>query len=106
MISERTRAALAELKSYHATMLVTRAEEWCVEAESAEEARQLLAAGGGHRCHLGDRLHMRWSASRTEAARRWAAVAGWLKGLKPSANARRVQTTESQREYPLARINR
>ena len=98
MISERTRAALAELKSYHATMLVTRAEEWCVEAESAEEARQLLAAGGGHRSHLGDRLHMRWSASRTEAARRWAAVAGWL---KPSANARRVQTTESQREYPV-----
>jgi hypothetical protein len=29
MISERTRAALAELKTYHATMLVTRAEEWC-----------------------------------------------------------------------------
>ena len=27
-----------ELKTYHATMLVTRAEEWCVEAESPEEA--------------------------------------------------------------------
>jgi hypothetical protein len=35
-------------------MLVTRAEEWCVEAESAQEARELLAAGQGHRCHLGD----------------------------------------------------
>lgn len=40
-----------------ATMLVTRAEEWCVEAESVEKARELLAAGLGHRCHLGDRLH-------------------------------------------------
>ena len=46
-----------ELKTYHATMLVTRAEEWCAEAESPEEARELLAAGLGHRCHLGDRLH-------------------------------------------------
>jgi len=34
-----------ELKTYHATMLVTRAEEWCVEADSPEEARELLAAG-------------------------------------------------------------
>jgi hypothetical protein len=46
------------LKTFHATMLVTRAEEWCVEAESAEEARQLLAAGAGYRCHLGDCLHV------------------------------------------------
>ena len=45
-----------ELKTFQATMLVTRAEEWCVEAESAEEARELLAAGHGHRCHLGDRI--------------------------------------------------
>jgi hypothetical protein len=37
-------------------MLVTRAEEWCVEAESVEEARELLAAGLGHRCHLGERV--------------------------------------------------
>src|SRR6478752_4248185 len=29
-------------KMFHATMLVTRTEEWCVEAETAEEARQLL----------------------------------------------------------------
>ena len=47
-----------KLKTFHATMHVTRAEEWCVEADSAEEARELLAAGGGHRCHLGDRLHV------------------------------------------------
>jgi hypothetical protein len=44
-----------EIKTYHATVLVTRAEEWCVEAESPEEARELLAAGIGHRCHLGER---------------------------------------------------
>jgi hypothetical protein len=48
---------IPELKTYRSTMLVTRAEEWCVEAESVEEARELLAAGLGHRCHLGDRLH-------------------------------------------------
>ena len=36
-----------ELKTFHATMLITRAEEWCVEAESEEEARELLAAGQG-----------------------------------------------------------
>jgi hypothetical protein len=46
----------SDLKTYHATMLVTRAEEWCVEAGSAEEARELLAQGLGHRCHLGERL--------------------------------------------------
>jgi hypothetical protein len=45
------------LKMFHATVLVTRAEEWCVEAERAEEARELLAHGCGHRCHLGDRVH-------------------------------------------------
>jgi hypothetical protein len=50
------RKPLPELKTYHATMLVTRAEEWCVEAESVEEARELLAAGLGHRCHLGERV--------------------------------------------------
>jgi hypothetical protein len=43
-----------KLKTFHASMQVTRLEEWCVEAESAQEARELLAAGQGHRCHLGD----------------------------------------------------
>lgn len=47
-----------KLKTFHATVHVTRAEEWCVEAESAEEARQLLASGVGHRCHPGDRLYL------------------------------------------------
>ena len=48
--------AQPELKTFHATVLVTRAEEWCVEAESPEEAHELLAQGLGHRCHLGERL--------------------------------------------------
>ena len=43
-----------KLKTFQATMLVTRMEEWCVEAASADEARELLASGNGHRCHLGD----------------------------------------------------
>jgi hypothetical protein len=46
------------LKTFHATLVVTRAEEWCVEAETAEEARGLLAEGQGHRCQLGDCLHL------------------------------------------------
>jgi hypothetical protein len=41
-------------KTYHATMQVTRIEQWCVEAQSAEEARELLAAGAGYRCEIGE----------------------------------------------------
>jgi len=43
-----------KLRTYHATMLVTREEEWCVEATSPEEAQALLEAGEGHRCSLGE----------------------------------------------------
>jgi len=39
---------------YHATMLVTRAEEWCVEAASPEEAKARLQKGEGHRCTPGE----------------------------------------------------
>ena len=46
------------LRTFHATMAVTRLEDWCVEAETPEQARALLAAGNGHRCHLGDCLHI------------------------------------------------
>jgi hypothetical protein len=46
------------LKTFHATMAVTRLEEWCVDAETVEEAKALLAAGQGHRWRLGDCLHM------------------------------------------------
>jgi hypothetical protein len=35
-------------------MLVTRTEEWCVEASSPEEAQALLEAGEGHRCSAGE----------------------------------------------------
>jgi hypothetical protein len=42
------------LKTFHATVYVTRVEQWCVEAETAEEARELLAAGAGYRCEIGD----------------------------------------------------
>jgi hypothetical protein len=45
-------------KVFHATMRVTRAEEWWIEAETAEEARALLAAGQGHRAALGERVHV------------------------------------------------
>ena len=39
-------------------MQVTRIEEWCVDAETADEATALLAAGQGHRCRLGDCLNV------------------------------------------------
>jgi len=39
-------------------MVVTRMEQWCVDAETAAEAKALLARGEGHRCHLGDCLHI------------------------------------------------
>jgi hypothetical protein len=39
-------------------VLVTRVEEWFVEAESAEEARSLLASGHGHRAGMGERVHL------------------------------------------------
>ena len=47
-----------KLKTFHAAMLVTRAEEWCVDAETREQARELLASGQGHRCQLGDCLNI------------------------------------------------
>ncbi len=39
-------------------MLVTRLEEWWVEAETAEEAQALLAAGDGHHAVFGERVHV------------------------------------------------
>ena len=45
-------------KTFHATLVVTRLEEWCVDAETAAEAKALLAAGQGHRCHTGECLHV------------------------------------------------
>jgi hypothetical protein len=45
-------------KTFYATMQVTRVEDWCVEAETAEEARELLASGFGQRCHIGECLYV------------------------------------------------
>ena len=47
-----------KLKTFHAIVHVTRVEEWCVEAETAEDARELLAAGAGYRCQIGDCLNL------------------------------------------------
>jgi hypothetical protein len=38
-------------------MIVTRTEEWCVDAENEEEALALLEAGEGHRCDTGVAEH-------------------------------------------------
>jgi hypothetical protein len=48
----------AKPRLFHARMLVTRLEEWCVEAETAEQARALLAAGAGHRCTPGESIQV------------------------------------------------
>jgi hypothetical protein len=50
--------AKSKLQTFHATMVVTRVEEWCVDAASPEEARALLEAGQGHRCAGGDAVHV------------------------------------------------
>jgi hypothetical protein len=39
-------------------VLVTRAEQWWVEAETVEEAQELLASGHGHHSSLGERIHV------------------------------------------------
>lgn len=41
-------------KTFHASVHVTRVEDWCVEAETEEEARALLASGQGERLGIGD----------------------------------------------------
>jgi hypothetical protein len=51
-------SAKKQIQTFHATMVVTRTEEWCVDAVSADEAKALLAAGQGHRCNLGDAVHI------------------------------------------------
>ena len=47
-----------KLKTFHATMLVTRAEQWWVEAETVEEAHALLASGEGHHAALGECVYV------------------------------------------------
>jgi hypothetical protein len=50
-----------KLQTYHATVLVTRAEEWCVDATNVKEAQELFEAGQGHRCSGGDAMHVELS---------------------------------------------
>jgi hypothetical protein len=45
-------------KTFYARVHVTRVEEWCVEAETADEAQALLTQGDGERHHLGECIHL------------------------------------------------
>jgi hypothetical protein len=56
-----------KLKMFHSTVQVTRVEEWCVEAENAEDARELLASGFGHRTHIGECVHLEIDRIQDEA---------------------------------------
>jgi hypothetical protein len=47
MSATKKRKAQTEPKVFHARMVVTRTEEWWVEAETFEKAEQLLEAGQG-----------------------------------------------------------
>jgi hypothetical protein len=58
----------SQTKIFHATMLVTRAEEWWVEAESLEEAQALLATGQGHRSAVGELVHVEVDAMLADEA--------------------------------------
>ena len=51
-------APATKTRLFHARMLVTRVEEWCVEAETLEQARGLLAAGAGYRCTPGESIQV------------------------------------------------
>ena len=55
---ERKPPSKPRRKTFLAAILVTRLEEWFVEAESAEEARTLFAAGEGHRSASGACVHV------------------------------------------------
>jgi Resolvase, N terminal domain len=50
--------AKAKLRTFHATMTVTCAEEWCVDASSIEEAKALLESGNEYHCAGGYALHV------------------------------------------------
>ena len=58
MSAVRKLKARPKPRIFHATMVVTRAEEWWIEAETAEEARALFASGRGHHAALGERVHV------------------------------------------------
>jgi len=49
-------------KIFHAAILVTRTEEWWMEAETIDQAQALLAAGEGHHAALGERVDVELEA--------------------------------------------
>jgi hypothetical protein len=53
-----TTATKTKARLFHARMVVTRVEEWCVEAATSEEARTLLASGAGHRSTPGESVQV------------------------------------------------
>jgi len=46
-----------KLRTFHATMQVTRLEQWSVEAETPAEAKAMLVSGVGHRCMPGECIY-------------------------------------------------
>jgi hypothetical protein len=58
----------ATVEDLYATMLVTRVEQWWVEAASAEEAQELLASGQGHHASIGERVHVELGMMSEDAA--------------------------------------
>jgi hypothetical protein len=65
-IARRKLKAEPQTKTFQATMLVTRVEDWWVEAESLDEAQALLAAGHGHRAAVGELVHVELDAVRAD----------------------------------------
>jgi len=49
--------ARSKPRVFHATMQVTRLEEWFIEAATAAEARELLESGNGQRLRIGECTH-------------------------------------------------
>ena len=49
-------------KMFHASVAVTRIEDWCVAAETEQEARDLLANGQGERLGIGDCVYLEVAA--------------------------------------------
>ena len=91
------------LKTFHATLLVTRAEEWCVEAESAEEARDLLAAGQEFDAISGIASILTWYSRLTSRciSSVWLAIDGYAAGdcgrFLLRANSRRTASPAASR---------
>lgn len=51
-----------KLKMFHASVAVTRIEDWCVEAETEQQAREMLAGRQGERLAIGDCVYLEVAA--------------------------------------------